>query len=174
MKRSGVGTGWFRYELWLYGTGTLVWLSGVAYLVSHYLPSGDDPLSGMPHPADIWCLRVHGAVMLAFLAAFGAMVPTHMRPAWRRRTNRWSGLSMILVVTILVLTGYGLYYVGEENTRAWISAAHWGLGLGAAGALIVHRALGRRRRRMEQAARGERTTERTIAASIHVSSAPEG
>jgi hypothetical protein len=144
MRRPGLGPLRYRYELWLYGTGALLWLSGIGYLVSHYMISGAGVLADAPHPSEIWWLRVHGAVILAFLIALGAMIPTHMRPAWRRRANRWSGLSMVSVVMILVATGYGLYYAADEKTRPWISAVHWGIGVAAAAALLLHRALGQR------------------------------
>jgi hypothetical protein len=134
-------------ELWLYATGTLLWVSGVGWLASHYLLSARDAFGELTHPWDAWWLRLHGASMMAFLVAFGALVPTHMLAAWRRRTNRRSGLFMLALVAVLALTGYGLYYSGDEELRPWISALHWGLGLAAAAALLVHRLLGKRRHR---------------------------
>jgi hypothetical protein len=80
--------------------------------------------------------------MMAFLIALGVMIPMHMAPAWRRRTNRGSGVLMIIIVGVLVFSAYGLYYAADENTRPWISAVHWIAGLGAAAALIAHRILG--------------------------------
>jgi cation transport ATPase len=134
-----------RPERWLYATGALLWVSGLGWLASHYLASRRDAFGELSHPWDAVWLRLHGAAMLAFLVALGALLPTHIGPAWRRRTNRRSGLVMLVVVAALALTGYGLYYTADEQLRPWISAIHWGVGLGAAVALLVHRVLGKRR-----------------------------
>jgi hypothetical protein len=135
---------WFRYELWLCATGALLWLSGIGYLTSHYMIARVRGFADALHPSEIWWLRLHGAALLGFLVAFGAMIPTHMRATWRGRVNRGSGLSMVSLVVILVVTGYGLYYAADENIRPWISAAHWAIGLAAAAAILLHRALGQR------------------------------
>ncbi len=149
LRRSAVRTGSRvaarRPELWLYATGTLLWASGLGWLASHYFLSSRDAFGELSHHWDAVWLRLHGAAMMAFLVALGALLPTHIAPAWRRRTNRRSGLVMVVVVSVLALTGYGLYYAGDEQLRPWISAIHWGVGLCAAVALVVHRVLGRRR-----------------------------
>ena len=146
--RSPIGwrSGRRRPEWWLYATGTLLWASGIGWLASHYLLSSRDAFGEVSHPGDAGWLRVHGAAVIAFLLALGALLPTHIVPAWRRRTNRRSGLVMLVVVAVLTLTGYGLYYAGDEQLRPWISTIHWSVGLCAALALAVHRILGRRPR----------------------------
>jgi len=141
-----------RHHYWLYATGGLLWVSGLGWVVSHYVLAGHSEFGDAPHPSELWWLRVHGAAMLAFLIALGIMIPLHMTPNWRRRANRRSGVLMLLVVGILVLTGYGLYYVGDESSRPWISAVHWIVGLGAAGVLVAHWLLGTRRRRASASA----------------------
>ena len=116
----------------LYGTG-LGWLLD-RYLAHHDLPSA----------ASIWCMKVHGAALLVFLIAYGALLPNHVVLGWRLQRNRRSGAVMLSVVATLVLTGYGLYYAGEESLRTLLSVSHWLLGLAAALALGLHVALGRR------------------------------
>jgi len=44
---------------------------------------------------------------------------------------------------LLIATGYGLYYAGDEQTRPWISCVHWVLGLAAASMAPLHVYLGR-------------------------------
>jgi hypothetical protein len=44
----------------------------------------------------------------------------------------------------LAVTGLGLYYLGDESGRAWVSLIHWSVGLGAALVLLIHALLGRR------------------------------
>jgi choline-glycine betaine transporter len=61
------------------------------------------------------------------------------------RRNHRSGLSILGMVALLIATGYGLYYVGDEQARPWISCVHWLIGLAAAGMAPLHVVLGRRR-----------------------------
>jgi hypothetical protein len=51
---------------------------------------------------------------------------------------------MLCLVLLLVATGYGLYYAGDEETRPWISMAHWIGGMLAAFGLALHAWLGKR------------------------------
>src|SRR5450631_2017070 len=116
-----------RHERWLYVAGATLLLSGFGWLVSHYLLSGSGltaafEFEGVPHPSEMWWLRLHGAAMMAFLVAFGALLPRHIVHGWRRRKNRRTGLVMLLLVAALVLSGYALYYLSSEQARPWISA----------------------------------------------------
>lgn len=146
-----------HYHGWLYGTSAALWVSGVGWLVSHYLTGTRDSFGYISHPYDEWWLRAHGAALIAFLIALGALIPAHMVPWWRRRRNRVSAGLMLLVVGLLILTGYGLYYSADETLKPWISTVHWIVGLGAAAALIGHRAFGKLRKAVQVRERGADT-----------------
>ena len=138
-----------RHERWIYVAAGALLLSGAGWLVGHYLLAGSSlgaafEFDGVPHRSELWWLRLHGAAAMGFLVTFGALLPGHVVQGWRQRQNRSSGVFMLSVVLALVLTGYGLYYLGSEATRPWISAAHWALGLVAAAALVLHVLLGKR------------------------------
>jgi cation transport ATPase len=135
-----------RHRRWLYLLGVLLFASGAGWLLSHYGLRDEALVSvGAPHPSELWWLRLHGAALLGFLVAFGALLPLHIRLGWRQRLNRTSGLTVILIVAALTVTGYGLYYAVGDGFREWISLTHWTLGLISMGAVILHVA-GRRYR----------------------------
>lgn len=127
-----------RHERWLYGVGAALFLSGAGWLVAHYFFAGTGEFGDARNASEPWWLRVHGAAAMAFLIAFGSLLPAHIVPAWRLLKNRRSGMLMIALVSVLVLTGYGLYYLGSEQTRTWISAVHWSVGIVCAGGLWAH------------------------------------
>ncbi len=83
-----------RHERYLYLTGTLLAVSGVGWLIEHYLlrPPGVPTLG--PHPSEAWWMRLHGAAVIGFLVAFGALLPGHIVQNWRQRANRYSGLTI--------------------------------------------------------------------------------
>jgi hypothetical protein len=132
-----------RHRRWLYVFASLLWLSGLAWLIAHYALRSSDPLGGA-HPSEPWWLRMHGAAVIGFLVAFGALLPGHIRRGWRQGLNRASGLAMITVAAILTLSGYGLYYVVSDEWRGWTSLIHWTIGLSSALVLALHVFRGKR------------------------------
>ena len=106
-----------RHERYLYLTGTLLAVSGVAWLIDHYLLRTPGMPTLGPHPSEAWWMRLHGAAVIGFLVAFGALLPGHIVQNWRQRANRYSGLTMVIVVSLLALSGYGLYYLVDDQQR---------------------------------------------------------
>jgi hypothetical protein len=114
--------------------------------ISHYALRGEELISeGAPHPSEVWWMRLHGAVLLAFLVTFGALLPRDIMEGWRHGMNRGSGLLISIIVTALTLTGYGLYYASGDTLRQWVSVVHWGIGLISIAALLWHILRGHRR-----------------------------
>jgi hypothetical protein len=137
-----------RHRRWLYLCSTLLFATGAGWLFAHFaLRSEDLVAEGLPHPSELWWMRLHGAALLGFLIAFGALLPEHVLHGWRHRLNRVSGVTVISIVSALTLTGYGLYYASGDRFRQWVSVLHWCLGLMAAAVLIWHIVRGRLLRR---------------------------
>ena len=135
------------HERSLYAIGTLLFLSGLGWLADHYLFAGSADFGDTHAASEQWWLRLHGAAAMAGLVVFGSLLPGHVARAWRSRTNYRSGLVMLSFVLLMVVTGYGLYYVGDEETRPWISMVHWLTGIVAGTGLVLHVRLGKRRLR---------------------------
>jgi uncharacterized membrane protein len=133
-----------RHENYLYLTSALLLVSGLGWLVGHFMLRTPGALGYGPHPSEVWWLRLHGAAVMVFLAVFGALLPGHVVQNWRRRVNRYSGLAVVLVVVLLTITGYGLYYLVDDRQRGLMSVTHWIVGLAAAAVLALHALLGKR------------------------------
>jgi hypothetical protein len=73
-------------------------------------------------------------------------LPIHVRRGWHQRKNLLAGSILAALALLLIASGYALYYFGSEETRPWISAFHWLLGLGAPLLLVWHIVSGRRTR----------------------------
>jgi hypothetical protein len=73
-------------------------------------------------------LKIHGGAAMAALLVLGALV-NHIRRGWNANKNRLSGALLIALNTFLIVTGYGLYYAGDEATREWLSRWHAWIGL---------------------------------------------
>jgi hypothetical protein len=135
------------HERWIYVVGVLILVTGLGWLADHYLFAGSAEFGEAHAESEPLWLRLHGAAAMIGLVVFGSLFPGHVVRAWRSWTNWRSGFFMFGLTTLLVATGYGLYYVGDEQTRPWISVIHWLVGLVAAASLVVHARLGKRQSR---------------------------
>lgn len=133
-----------RHEFYLYLSASLLMGSGVGWLVAHFLLRAAAANGLGPHPAEAWWMRLHGGAVIGFLVTFGALLPGHVVPNWRQRRNRYTGLSVVIFIALLAVTGYGLYYLVDDRQRAISSAGHWVLGLLGCAALLLHVVLGKR------------------------------
>jgi hypothetical protein len=133
----------------LYATIALLIGSGIWWLCIHYAADiwagPTDDISRLAQEA--LALKVHGATAFATLLALGAMSAYHVRQGWGLGRNRVSGSVVIALFTLLIATGYALYYLVSDQTHAPVSVLHWAFGLCVAPMLILHIVAGRRGRR---------------------------
>jgi hypothetical protein len=130
-----VGT---RQKAALYALTGLVWLSGVLWLYFRYFGRVQTEFGLQAHPAQGWCLEVHGAVAMLFLILLGTFIPNHIRLGWHQNRQRPSGVSLLTMCGILILTGWGLYYLGNESLRRSTSLLHSVLGALLPVVIAVH------------------------------------
>ena len=121
MKRSKLLLGPLQKRV-LYWATVLLWLTGAGWLV---------------RPAPLW-LKIHGAAAIAFLLVFGTLLDQHIPAGLRQEEERPSGVWLAILCGLLVLTGWGLYYFGNEALRQWTSRLHWAVGLVLPVLLFLH------------------------------------
>ena len=131
---------YFRWAV--YSAFVLLFVSGAAWLLADQLKDGANGELWPAAGANL--LMLHGGTAMAALLLLGALFPLHMQRSWRARKNRISGLTMITFNAILIVTAFGLYYLGSEMLRPWISDVHIAVGLALPLLLFVHVILGRR------------------------------
>jgi hypothetical protein len=115
-----------------------VWISGIAWLVFHYFLRSEGPFGFRNNPLEAWCLKAHGAFSFASLWLLGRMWSAHVMHGWNMRRRRWSGGSLVGVAFVLILTGYGLYYVDGKAWRDPIGVVHWIIGIAVLALFFVH------------------------------------
>ena len=133
-----------RHERWVYIICGLLFISGLGWLFAHYFLAVPGEFGEAHHPSEPWWLRLHGAAAMGFLMVFGSLFQGHIARAWHLRKNLPSGLFMFALIMLLVLSGYGLYYVTDEQAHPWISTIHWAIGLSTIAGLLLHIKLGKK------------------------------
>ncbi len=89
-------------------------------------------------------LMVHGGGAMVTLLLLGALIPVHLLRAWRSRKNRVSGSVMAALNAVLIVTAFGLYYLGSETVRPWMSWIHIAAGVSLSLLFPAHIFFGRR------------------------------
>lgn len=98
-------------------------------------------LDSVTHP---WIIAIHTLFGLISIAFIGALWSIHMRYWWRKHKARLSGGFLLGSFLILVFSGFGLLYAGNQTAILGLSYCHLGLGLLFAGPYIFHTVLQKR------------------------------
>jgi membrane protein YdbS with pleckstrin-like domain len=134
-------------RLAIYITGIGLWLTGGLWLIYHYFLVKQGEFGPEMNPMEPWWLRLHGAFAFAAIWLFGLLWGIHITKAWPHKRSRWSGGAMTGVLALLTVTGYLLYYVGDDRVRPLISAVHWTVGLACPLVFLWHRVKFRKHKR---------------------------
>lgn len=116
-----------------------LWVSGAAWLAARYLFVSESEF-GLQVPG--WAaqvLAVHGAMAMVALVTLGAWLPVHVFPRLHQSRYRLTGFTQLGLLTVLAVTGYGLYYIAGEFSRPTWSVIHWAVGLILPAVILVHR-----------------------------------
>jgi hypothetical protein len=126
----------------MYAAFAALLLTGAGWLVADWQKNvaGDE----IWQQAAANLLMVHGGLAMLALLMLGALIPVHLLRAWRSRKNRISGSIMAAFNAVLIVTAFGLYYLGSEEVRPWMSWIHLTAGFALSLMLPLHIWLGRR------------------------------
>lgn len=142
-----------RFERALLHLSTLVsTLTGLVYLVMKYLMKSEDPFTVLGHPWQPHFLAAHLLTGPVVIFALGLIAREHIvglyiDPGVRR--GRRSGMSLILLATPMVFSGYLLQIVTEPGPRKALVVTHVASGLLFALFFLGHLRFSLSRRRRE-------------------------
>jgi len=145
-----------RHQGWIYATFAVLFATGLLWLVAKRWLAVNGEFGEMTSPLAPLAMQVHGAAAMVFLVLLGTLLQGHVRQAWNARRSRVTGGGMLAGVALLVASGYGLYYLGGEETRAAVSVLHWAVGLGLPAWLVWHVRASTRVRVIRRAPRARR------------------
>ena len=136
MKRRGLQLS--RRHRWsIYVVGLALLLTGLAWAWLHRLEE-TGTANGFWREINPRLMNTHGIAAVGFVLLLGTLLPIHVRHSWHARRNRANGVFFLTAVSILTLTGYALYYLGNEKLRALCSDVHFWLGAAVPLLLIWH------------------------------------
>lgn len=95
---------------------TVLLLTGLLYAVPYYyneITAGEWPI----WPNRSFLMQIHGAVAMLALIQFGILLNHHVLPYISRPKKRRSGVSLVVFMATLTITGYLLYYSGSLGVQ---------------------------------------------------------
>ncbi|MEP6940559.1 MAG: hypothetical protein ABI846_12415, partial [Rudaea sp.] len=84
------------------------------------------------------------------LFLFGLLWGVHIRAGLMFARRRPSGIILLILLVVLSLSGYLLYYAGDDALRDGVRLVHWLLGVALALPFVVHIARAQATRRARQ------------------------
>ena len=117
------------HEYIIYLISVIVTISGFLWLYFDFFVRVETEYSLLVHPMQNIFLTLHGSSSIIFLIILGSVLPIHVYKAWKIKNNRLSGGFFLLLFTILILTGIGLFYSAVEDNRRILSVLHWVIGI---------------------------------------------
>ena len=115
----------------LYGTGLIFWVLKTWVQKDYGL--GPE----MPHES-IWFLQSHSVLGLGFLILFGYLIRSHVEKGLKAKKKTKSGLFLLSVFVILILTVPLLFYGSDEVQKNKVALFHTYLGIFLIVPFIVH------------------------------------
>ena len=137
MRRDGIRLS-RGLKLLFYGVFFALFATGAAWWIYQSRASQLGELGAGSDAVAPWLMRLHGGTAMAALVLLGILYPVHIVRGWQARRNRTSGVTLIAVVFLLIMTGYLLYYAGGEATRRAVSGIHLWVGLALPAIIIGH------------------------------------
>jgi hypothetical protein len=126
-----------RVAIYMIGVG--VWVTGVLWLLFHYFVVHRGPFGPTVSPLEAWWLTLHGAFAFGAIWIVGVLWGVHIPVGWSGRRRHLSGGLLVGILAWLIISGYLLYYLGDEQLRAATSFTHWLIGLIVPIGFLVHR-----------------------------------
>ena len=135
------------HRIWLYSLITTMFLTGTLWAISRLWFDDTGDFDQWQLSFEHWTMVIHGTVSTVFLVVLGTLFPVHIKRSWAAKMNIVPGVMLLSLIFILIATGCGLYYFGDENLRASSSWIHLIGGLCLPLLVAGHIALGRRSQR---------------------------
>ena len=128
-----------RRRLLTYVVGAGLWATGALWLLFHFFLQRQTDFGPTPHPLEYWWRSTHGFFGFASLWTFGLLWGAHVADAWKSGRHRVSGSALFAVLCWLIVSGYLLYYLGNDRLISVVSMLHWSVGLLLPVPFIIHR-----------------------------------
>jgi hypothetical protein len=123
---------------WVYLIVGTLWLSGCVWLCLDQFFTVRGPFGKTPHPWEAPLVLVHGVIAVASMYLLGWISARHVTHSWIRSRRRISGAVLSLFLATLIVSGFALFFVSDDQWQHIAAVIHEISGLGLTPIAIQH------------------------------------
>ncbi len=118
-----------RQRLAVYLVSTLLWATGIGWLVLDQFFARQEQFGRTPHPLESPLLLAHGILAIASAYLLGWVSARHVLLWWTAGLRRVSGAVFAALMALLGLTGFALFFLSSDRWQRFAQLTHEALGL---------------------------------------------
>jgi len=134
-----------KIRLSLYTALFISLVTGVTFFIMNTWVYVEGDFGPEKHPWQFSVLKTHAFSAFFIMLFYGAMWATHVQYGWRSKLSRRTGIAIVSVLGLQIISAYLLYYMANEGMRDITRYIHLGVGLSIPLVLYVHILIARRR-----------------------------
>ncbi|MGS2722936.1 hypothetical protein ACVBEJ_04265 [Porticoccus sp. GXU_MW_L64] len=142
-----IGKHWRRT---LYGVLATSWGTGTGFYILSRWVRIEGAFGPERHPLQFPLLQVHGGAAFLMMMLLGAFFVGHVANTWPAKKRHPMGVAMAIAAALMVVSAWLLYYLANEDVRAWVANIHAAVGLLLPLLLTVHIYRARKKRRTKR------------------------
>jgi hypothetical protein len=127
-----------RQRLAVYGVVGALWASGCLWLCLDQFFAKRGQFGSIPNPLEPPLLLIHGILAILSLYLFGWLTARHVVRWWPGRLRRLGGGSLAAFLALLVVSGFALFFVTDDEWQHISRLIHDVLGLAVTLFAIQH------------------------------------
>ena len=122
----------------LYGFFAFSLVTGFTFFILNQFIIIEGPFGPQKHPSQKYFLMAHGASAFIIMTLFGMMLASHVPKTWPLKKNKITGMMLVIIVSLQMITAYCLYYLVLGEYRIFLIYTHLITGIALPVALIGH------------------------------------
>jgi len=126
------------YKKWFYLILCCSWVTGITFFIFNNFIIIQGEFGEEKHFLQYPVLKTHGIFAFAIMVTYGFFLGAHVRKSWKVKPQPVSGIIIMIMPILLIISGWLLYYIATDNSRQIVSLFHFSIGLLLPIALIIH------------------------------------
>lgn len=127
-----------NYRYFFYVILGLSFVTGIAFWLFRRFGMIEGDFGSETHFLQYPLLQVHGLSAFIMLMSLGAIFASHIPKTWASKRARKSGLSILILTSLSIISAYVLYYLVSEDWHEWLGNGHAIVGISLPIILFFH------------------------------------
>lgn len=114
--------------MWIFIVLGMSWISGVTFFIFNNWIIIDGEFGPEKHSLQNPILQIHGFAAFLMIITYGFLIASHVNHSWKVKPLRIWGIIMLVMETLMIITAYILYYIGNPDHHEIVGYIHAAIG----------------------------------------------